>query len=82
MNKATGKTLRRRESHPTNVDFFREGDVDDDVALGVNHAFRPDLVLKLEHHWNEGYTPEEPPQNFFAPKIETRYWIVSFSASF
>lgn len=64
------------------IDFFREGDFDDDLALGVNYAFRPDQVLKLEHHWNEGYTPEDPPQNFFAPKVETRYWIVSFSASF
>ncbi|HEV8579126.1 MAG TPA: hypothetical protein VGX68_08585 [Thermoanaerobaculia bacterium] len=65
-----------------NIDFFREGDFDDDTALGVNYAFRPDLVLKLEHHWNEGYTPEDPPQNFFAPKPETRYWIVSLSTSF
>ena len=70
------------ETSDLNVDFFREGDFDDDLALGVNCAFRPDQVLKLEHHWNEGYTPEDPPQNFFAPKVETRYWIVSFSASF
>lgn len=65
-----------------NIDFFREGDFDDDLALGVNYAFRPDLVLKLEHHWNEGYTPEEPAQNFFAPKVETNYFIASLSTSF
>jgi hypothetical protein len=64
------------------VDFFREGDFDDDVALGINYAFRPDCVLKLEHHWNEGYTPEVPAQNFFAPKLETRYWLASLSTSF
>jgi hypothetical protein len=65
-----------------NIDFFREGDFDDDIALGVNYAFRPDYVLKLEYHRNEGYTPEEPTQNFFAPKVKTRYWIASLSASF
>ncbi|HEV8579017.1 MAG TPA: hypothetical protein VGX68_08020 [Thermoanaerobaculia bacterium] len=65
-----------------NIDFFREGDFDDDTALGVNYVFRPDLVLKVEHHWNEGYTAEDPPQNFFAPKPETRYWIASLSTSF
>lgn len=70
------------ETADLGIDFFREGDFDDDVALGVNYAFRPDLVVKLEHHWNEGYTPEEPPQNFFAPKLETRYFIASLSVSF
>lgn len=64
------------------IDFFREGDFDDDVALGASYAFRPDYVIKLEHHWNKGYTPEHPEQNFFAPKIETKYWIASLSASF
>jgi hypothetical protein len=64
------------------INFFREGDFDDDRALGVNYAVRPDCVLKLEHHWNEGFTPEVPRQNFFAPKLETRYWIASLSASF
>ncbi len=65
-----------------NIDFFREGDFDDDAALGVNYSVRPDLVVKLEHHWNEGFTPEVPAQNFFAPKLETRYWLLSLSASF
>ncbi len=55
---------------------------DKDKALGVTHAFRPDLVLKLEHHWNEGYSPELPAQNYFAPAPKTRSWITSLSASF
>jgi hypothetical protein len=65
-----------------NIDFFRSGDFDDDHALAVDYAFRPDLVLKLEHHWNEGFTPEVPTQNFFAPAPKTRYWIASLSATF
>jgi hypothetical protein len=81
---ATGKAAIHAQYDYSNldIDFFRTGDFDDDMALGLSYAFRPDLVLKLEHHWNEGYTPEEPVQNFFAPKVETRYGIVSLSTSF
>ena len=64
------------------VTGFREGDFDDEVVVGASYAFRPDLVAKLESHWNEGYQPEFPAQNFFAPKLKTRYLILSLSASF
>lgn len=65
-----------------NIDYFRRGDFDNDRALGVNYLFRPDLVLKVEHHWNKGFTAEVPAQNFFAPEPKTRYWIASLSTSF
>jgi hypothetical protein len=64
------------------IDGFREGNFDDDFALGANYAFRSDLVLKAEYHENEGFTPEHPGQNFFRPALETTYWIVSLSTSF
>ncbi|HEV8579508.1 MAG TPA: hypothetical protein VGX68_10550 [Thermoanaerobaculia bacterium] len=56
--------------------------IDKDTALGVNYAFRPDLVLKLENHWNEGYLQEDPPLAMFMPQSKTRYWIASLSTSF
>jgi hypothetical protein len=65
-----------------NIDFFRDGKFDTDKALGVNYAFRNDLVLKAEYHWNEGYTPEVPQQDFFAPAVKTNYGILSLSTSF
>ncbi len=82
--RATGKLTINAQYDCSNlgIDFFRAGDFDDDTALGVSYAFHQDRVLKLEHHWDAGYTPEEPAQDFFAPKVETRYWIVSLSTSF
>lgn len=65
-----------------NIDFFRSGRFDTDRVLGVSYAFRLDLVLKMEHHWNEGFTSEEPAQNFFAPAVRSRFAILSLSTSF
>lgn len=59
--------------------------IDDDWIAGLNYAFNPSLVLKAEHHWDEGgfyvedvlpYIPGLPP----VPK--TRYWLVSLSVAF
>jgi hypothetical protein len=59
-----------------------DGKLDDDKVLGVNYAFHPNLVLKVEHHWNRGYRTEEPPPNIFGPPLSTRYWILSLSTGF
>ncbi len=72
----------QRDFANLNINFFRKGDFDDETALGVNYAIRPDLVVKLEHHWNQGYTAEVPTQNFFAPKVKINYSLVSLSTSF
>ena len=58
--------------------------LDDDLALGLNYAFKPSLVLKTEHHWNEGGLHlESPPALPLPPALpETRYWLVSLSTSF
>jgi hypothetical protein len=61
--------------------FYHNSD-DNDRALGVNYVFRPDLVLKAEHHWNKGYQTENPLPDIFAPAPRTRYWILSLSTSF
>jgi hypothetical protein len=56
--------------------------LDDDLAFGVNYQFRPDLILKAEHHWNEGYRTEVPRPDFRKPPAETEYWLISLSTSF
>jgi hypothetical protein len=55
---------------------------DQDRVAGINYAFSPSLVLKTEHHWNEGrFWLEDVPQ-FGLEELETRYWLVSLSTSF
>ena len=44
--------------------------------------FRTDLVLKAEHHWNEGYFLDGGGQNVFAPAPKTKYGILSLSTNF
>jgi len=58
--------------------------IDDDLALGLNYAFSSSVVLKAEHHWNEGnfWLEDAPPQPPSASSIETRYWLVSLSTAF
>ena len=64
------------------LDGFPRMDVDEDDALGVSFAWRPAVLLKAEHHWNEGnFWLEDVPQ-FSTPVQETRYWILSLSTSF
>lgn len=56
--------------------------VDEDRSLGLSYAFNPSLVLKVEHHWNEGgfWVENGPP--FGGPLIKTRYGILSLSTAF
>jgi hypothetical protein len=63
-------------------DIGFDDEADNDRTLGVNYAFRPDLVLKAEHHWNKGYYSENPLADIFAPPLRTRFWILSLSTSF
>lgn len=56
--------------------------LDNDLALGVSYAFRPDLVAKLEHHWNEGRFWLEDVPTFEGPALDTQDSIVSLSSSF
>lgn len=53
-----------------------------DYAIGVNFEARSDLVVKLESHWTRGFRVDDPINLFFDDPIETRYAIVSISASF
>lgn len=55
---------------------------DEDLALGFNYFFRPDLVLKAEHHWNEGGFWLEDVPFFISTGIDTKFWILSLSTSF
>lgn len=67
------------------VPFFAtfEGDWADDVAVGLNYKFRSDLVVKLEHHWHEGFDVEgQPVDAFFGEPIEVNYSILSLSTHF
>jgi hypothetical protein len=58
-----------------------EIDYDEDKVLGLAVKFRPDLVLKAEYHWDEGYYLE-PSANPLGPAQETNYGILSLSTSF
>ena len=54
-----------------------------DLVLGANYAVRPDLVLKLEYHWHEGYDIEgQNVDSFFSPQLEVEYAIASVSVHF
>jgi hypothetical protein len=58
-------------------------DYSEDLAAVVNIALRPDVVLKVEGHRNEGRGVEDDPQALLAPEpAVTRYGIVSLSVSF
>lgn len=71
------------ERSHTVIDELPDGvDQDDDRALGVNYAFRGNLVLKLEHHWSRGFNTEVPAGGLFGPRQKTRYGILSLSTSF
>ena len=68
------------------VPFFAvfDDDYSENIALGMNYIVRNNLVLKLEHHWFEGYGEvEEHPLNFFADApVKIRYAILSLSLHF
>ncbi len=59
-------------------------EIDDDWAAGLNYAFNPSLVLKAEHHWDEGgfYVEDVPYIPGASPILKTRYWLVSLSTAF
>ncbi len=58
--------------------------IDDDRALGVNYAFSSSVILKAEHHWNEGgfWHDNLLPQALAGAFLDTRYWLLSLSAAY
>jgi hypothetical protein len=62
-------------------EFKHKIQVDRDRVLGVNYAFRPELVAKGEFHWDKGYAQDAFP-DFSLPPQTNRFWIVSLSVSF
>ncbi len=58
-------------------------DLDEDLAIGARWAFRPEIVLKLEWHRNEGYLVEDQVLDLFSdPEVETDYGLLSLAVSF
>ena len=57
-------------------------DINDDVGLAVDYTFSSGLVVKLEHHWNEGFLSEDPLPSFLRDPFETTYSIVSMAVAF
>jgi hypothetical protein len=53
-----------------------------DFAAGVNYAFTPALVLKVEAHHAEGFNYEDPRAFVPGTQLESNYTIASISASF
>ena len=50
------------------------------TGVGATYAFTPTLVLKLEHHWNEGVQVEQASDPTAPPRFA--YTIASVSAAF
>ncbi|MFS8070041.1 MAG: hypothetical protein ACMG6S_27060, partial [Byssovorax sp.] len=57
-------------------------ELDRGYAAGVSYKFRPDLVLKVENHWDKGRRFEDPGVTLFSPPLTGEYLIVSLSALF
>lgn len=57
-------------------------DYNEEFAVGLNYAFIPEVLLKLEAHFTEGYAVEDVALTPFDPPYETDYGIVSISVSF
>lgn len=63
-------------------DHSVEARLSEDVALVVNYAIAPSVVLKLEGHTNEGFLRDDRPLNLYADPSRTRYFIASIAATF
>jgi hypothetical protein len=75
-------TIPTGPSTTADVDNFHR-----DLALGATYAFRPDVVLKGEHHWANTHRTETANAvaqrvSPSAPAEDVNYFIVSLSASF
>jgi hypothetical protein len=53
-----------------------------DNAAGLNYAFRPDLMLKLEAHQTKGFNTEDGTNMYTTKPIEGHYYISSLSLAF
>jgi len=54
----------------------------EDLAISLNYAIHPALLLKLEGHTNDGLLREDVPRNLYDSPSRTRYLIASVVASF
>jgi hypothetical protein len=68
------------------VQFPHTNDAKDrDRALGASYFFRPNLVLKAEYHWTNGFRAENQPgliPGRPVPHYITQFGILSLSTSF
>ncbi|MBI3805817.1 MAG: hypothetical protein HY282_18850 [Nitrospirae bacterium] len=53
-----------------------------DYAVGVNYAFRPNVVVKVEQHWLKTLNIEDPVAHIDGDPVRAQYYIVSLSTSF
>lgn len=68
------------------IPFFATFDdpIEESVGVGLNYAFRPNVVFKAEHYWLTGYGQiEDRTLNiFFEEPMDTNYVLLSLSVSF
>jgi len=69
-------------SHLEIVPLGFDADLVRDYAVGLNYAFRPDVLVKVEHHWTRGRTFEDTGLPPLSVSLQARYVIVSLSAVF
>jgi hypothetical protein len=62
-------------------ELHRTVHLDRDLAAGMSYAFLNKFVLKLEHHWKNGY-PLDAPVSFAQPVQKSRYVIASVATAF
>lgn len=53
-----------------------------DYAVGVNYAFRPNVVVKVEQHWLKTLNIEDPIVSLVNDPVRAEYYIISLSTSF
>ncbi|MEE8551373.1 MAG: hypothetical protein V3T08_09000 [Gemmatimonadota bacterium] len=58
-----------------------EYDAIKDWAIGASFKFTPNLVLKAEQHFAEGYALDQPV-DVFGPAVSNRYFLISVAATF
>jgi hypothetical protein len=91
--KATDKLSFHVQREIANLDFELEvpgvGEIPIEAdylrgwTAGASYAFRPNLVAKLERHWEESYGVEDEPIPTLADDpVRSNYLVASFSVSF
>lgn len=63
-------------------------DFTDDVAFSVSYSVKPNFIVRLEHHWYEGFNLDDIPDDYLLrfgltnEPYKTQYSVLSIATSF